>query len=135
MLPLHRQISVLVHLSNADKEFAEAERNFIYDVGKRNGLSIEEIDKIIENPEGIGDLKSLPPDEKFNYMLEVVQLMKVDNRVRQSEITFCEIMAMKLGYRAGIVPELSQHVYSNAKTMTNLSELRRIADQYLIKPA
>lgn len=133
MLSLHRQISVLVHLSNADKDFAEEERKFIYDVGERNGLSREEIDKIIENPAGIGDLKSLPPDEKFDYMLEVIQLMKVDNKVRQTEITFCEIMAMKLGYRAGIVPELSQHVYSNAKTMTDLGQLRRIADQYLIK--
>jgi uncharacterized tellurite resistance protein B-like protein len=133
MLPLRRQLSLLVHLSNADKDFASSERAYIHDIGKRNGLSNEEIEEIIEHPTGVGDLTNLPNDEKFDHMLSIIQLMKIDGRVRQSEIEFCEIMAMKLGYRPGVVAELSQHVYSDPKMNANLDELNRIADLYLLE--
>ena len=132
MQSTNRKLSILVHLAKADKEFVDEERNFIYEIGKRNGFSQKDVDEIIEDPMGIPDLKNIPSDEKFDYMLAIIQLMKVDGKVRQSEIEFCEIMAMKLGYRAGVVAELSQHVYSDYKSMTNLNRLSVLTRKYLI---
>ncbi len=133
MLPIDRQLSILIHLSNADKEFATEERALIMEIGKRNGLSEGEIEKIIQKPTGIPSLKNLPTDERFTYMVSIIQLMKADGKVRQAEIQFCEIMAMKLGYRPGVVAEMSQFVYSDAKMM-NLKKLEQIAEINLLNP-
>lgn len=133
MLPINRQLSILVHLSRADKDFAEEERKFILDIGRRNGLSLEEVEAIIENPLGIPDLRNLPSDEKFDHLVNIIQLMKIDGKVRNTEIEFCEIMAMKLGYRPQVILELSQHIYSDPKTMTNLDWLEQQANHYLLE--
>ncbi len=133
MLPIDRQLSILIHLSNADKEFAQEERQLIMEIGKRNGLSEGEIERIIRNPTGIPELKNLPSDERFTYMVSIIQLMKADGKVRQSEIQFCEIMAMKLGYLPGVVAEMSQFVYSDAKMM-NMKKLEQIAKINLLNP-
>jgi len=74
----------------------------------------------------------LPSDEKFNYIYNTIQLMKVDKRIHQKEIAFCENLAMKLGYKPGVVGELSQYIYSDPDTVTNLNFLKDIADQNLI---
>ena len=133
MLPITRQLSILVHLSNSDKEFADEEKDLILEIGKRNGLSQEEVEDIMSNPSGIPDLKNLPSDERFSYMVSIIQLMKVDGKVRQAEIEFCEIMAMKLGYRPGVVAEMSQFVYSDSKMM-NMKKLEKIAKINLLNP-
>lgn len=132
MLPLDVQISILVHLSMADKFLAEEESELIYNIGQRNGLSREDISFIMDHPKPVPKLKNLPPDEKFEYLLNVIQLMKVDGRVHPSEISFCEKIAMALGYKPGVVADLSAYIYKDPSIMTKRSYLRAIADQQLI---
>lgn len=132
MLPVEEQLSILVHLSMADKFLAEEEGNMIHKIGERNGLSHEEIELIIDNPRPIPSLKDLPPDEKFEYLHNVIQLMKVDGKIFQSEIEFCERLALGLGYKPGVVAELSAYIYSDPQISTKRSFLRSIADQHLI---
>ena len=78
-------------------------------------------------------MRNLPSDEKFDHLINIIQLMKVDGKVRNAEIEFCEIMAMKLGYRPQVIQELSQHIYSDPKTMTNLDWLEQQANHYLLE--
>ena len=133
MLPIKDQLSIFVHLSKADKVVADEERRLIEAVGRRNGMSKEEIEDIIENPNEIGDLKNLPTEEKFDYLFTVIQLMKIDKKVHQSEIQFCERIAMKLGYKPGVVADLSQYIYSDPTMTSSPQHLRKIADKQLLK--
>ncbi|MFT4785621.1 MAG: hypothetical protein ACI8RL_001888, partial [Cyclobacteriaceae bacterium] len=76
MLPVEEQLSILVHLSRVDEYIADQERDLIHDIGSMHGLTREEIETLIENPRSIAnDLSVLPPDEKFEYLFNVVQLM------------------------------------------------------------
>ena len=86
MLPVEEQLSILVHLSMADKFLAEEESKLIHKIGERNGLSVADVELIMDNPKPIPNLKDLPPDEKFDYLFNVIQLMKVDGKIYQSEI-------------------------------------------------
>ena len=133
MLPVEDQLSVLVHLSKADKHFAEEESELIHRVGKRNGLTIDQIENIIDNPKPITRLRDLPPDEKFSYLHDIIQLMKVDGKIYQTEIEFCEKIAMKLGYKPGVIADLSAYIYSDPSINTNRNYLRSIADSHLMK--
>ena len=133
MLAIEEQLSILVHLSKADNFVAEQESKLIHAIGNKHGLSHEEIEMIIDNPRPIAnDMTSLPPDEKFEYLFNIVQLMKIDKKVYQKEIDFCEKMALRLGYKPGVIAELSAYIYSDPSIMTKRSILRSIADQHLI---
>lgn len=132
MLPNEEQLSILVHLSMADKFLADEESKLIHKIGERNGLTREAVELIIDNPRPIPNLRNLPPDEKFTYLFDVIQLMKIDGKIHQSEIQFCERLAMALGYKPGVVADLSAYIYSDPGISTKRSFLRSIADQHLI---
>ncbi|MEQ9287066.1 MAG: TerB family tellurite resistance protein [Cyclobacteriaceae bacterium] len=132
MSDIKSQLSVLVHLSKVDKHIAEPEAKMIHYLGERNGLSFEEVESIIENPGDLPSISNIDPDTKFEYLYNVVQLMKVDGKVFQSEIDFCEKIALKLGYKPGVIADLSAYIYSDPNINTKKSYLRSIADDHLI---
>ena len=132
MLSVEQQVSILAHLSRADQNVADEERELIRNIGERNGLTVEDVDGIIESPVTIPNLRSLPADEKFTYLYDVIQLMKVDGKIFQSEIKFCERLATQLGYRQGVVSDLSVYIYSDPAVTTDYTFLRNIADRNLL---
>ena len=132
MLPIEDQVSLLVHLSKADKFVAAEESELIHRIGKRGGLSVDQVENIIDNPKPIQNLKDLPPDEKFDYLFNIIQLMKVDGKIYQTEIEFCEKVALRLGYKPGVIADLSAYIYSDPDINTNPAYLRSIADSHLI---
>ena len=132
MLPLEEQISILVHLSMADNFLAEAESDLIHNIGQRSGLTKDEVEFIMDNPKPVPNVKNLPPDEKFEYLFNVIQLMKIDGKIHFKEISFCEKLALALGYKPGVIADLSAYIYSDPSIQTKRSYLRSIADSHLI---
>lgn len=133
MLPLKEQISLLVTLAKIDSHMSEEEKELIYAAGERLGMPEAEVTSLIDNPVDIKHLKDLPSDERFDYLYMVIQLMKADKKVFQSEIQFCEKVAMRLGYKPGVVGDLSAYIYSDPTVTTNFEHLRAIADRQLLK--
>ena len=39
--------------------------------------------------------------------------MKVDSKIHEKEIEFCERLALKLGYKPGVIADLSAYIYSD----------------------
>lgn len=132
MPDIKSQLCVLVHLSKVDKHIAEPEAKLIHYIGERYGLSYDEIENIIEDPGDMPSIANIDPDTKFEYLYNVVQLMKVDGKVFQSEIDFCEKIALKLGYKPGVIADLSAYIYSDPNINTKKSYLRSLADEHLI---
>ncbi|MCV9385429.1 tellurite resistance TerB family protein [Reichenbachiella ulvae] len=132
MSDVREHLSLLVRLSKVDNFIAEPEAKMIHYIGSLNGLNEDEIETIIDNPLPIAELRSLTPEEKFEYLFNIVQLMKVDGKVFQSEIDFCERIAIKLGYKPGVIADLSAYIYSDPNISTNKTFLRSIADEHLL---
>ncbi|MEQ9425174.1 MAG: TerB family tellurite resistance protein [Cyclobacteriaceae bacterium] len=126
-------LSILVHLSKADNYLAESESDLIHYIGEQNGLSKEEIEKIIDNPMPIPSFRTLPRQDRFQYLFDIIQMMKIDGKVFSSEINFAEKMALKLGFKPGVVAELSAYIYSDPKIVTNRSFLINLAADYMIE--
>jgi hypothetical protein len=55
----------------------------------------------------------------------------MDGQVFRSEVIFCENMADKLGYKKGVVGEISQHVYSDPSITADRDMIRKKADKFL----
>jgi len=128
---IKEQLKMLIQLAVSDSMIAEKEKRMIYMVGTANGVPREEVDKMIESPEPMGPLGTLSDDQKFEYIYQVIQLMKTDGQIFKSEISFCENIAEKLGYKKDVVAELSSRIYSDPGITTDRNLLRKKAAKYL----
>lgn len=128
---IKEQLKMLIQLAVSDSMIAEKERRLIYMIGTANGISGDEVNKMIENPEPMGQLGTLSDDQKFEYIYQLIQLMKIDGQVFRAEISFCEDIAEKLGYKKGVVGELSSKIYSDPTMTADRDLLRKKADKYL----
>ena len=124
------QLSMLIGLANIDNDFADDEKDMIYMVGKANGIEEEEIDELLEDPEPLPTLSSLSDSEKFEYLFNVVQLMKIDKEIFLSEVKYCEEIAVKLGFKKAVIAELSAKIYSNPDITSDKESLKKAVLKY-----
>lgn len=127
---IKKQLNILINMAIVDRDLDEAEMNRIYQIGMANGLEKEEVKEMIEQPAPLGDLSTLTEDEKFEYLYAVVQLMKTDGKIFKSEIVYCQDLAERLGYKRGVVAELSSKIYSDPTITSDRDHLREKAHQY-----
>jgi hypothetical protein len=100
-------------------------------IGKANGMSKDEVDAMLKKPQPIGNLSTLTEDQKFENLYHLIQLMKSDGQVFKSEIHFCEHVAEKLGYKKGVVAELSSRIYSDPTITADRKLLMDRAHKFL----
>jgi len=123
-----KQLNILIQLAEADKHFAKVEREMVFRIAKERNFSEEAVNEIIRNPEPIGTLGALSSDQKFEYLIECILLMFIDQKVFESEIIFCKSIAIKLGFMKNVVDFLS-------KNFSNLSreELKKtVLSEYML---
>jgi uncharacterized tellurite resistance protein B-like protein len=130
---IKEQLNVLINLAASDSKVAEKEAKVIHMIGKANGLSREEVEKMMKSPQPIGDLSTLADDQKFENLYYLIQLMKSDGQVFKSEIHFCEQIAERLGYKKGVVAELSARIYSDPTITADRKMLMDRASKFLRK--
>jgi uncharacterized tellurite resistance protein B-like protein len=126
------ELNILINLAASDSKIEERESKLIHMVAKANGLTREEVEELISNPQPIGNVSALTSDEKFEHLYYLIQMMKMDGQVFKSEINFCESIAEKMGYRKGIVAELSSHIYSDPSITADREMLRKKAEKFII---
>ena len=125
------ELNVLINLAASDNSVADREAKLIHMIGKANGISTDEINKMLQNPQPISNLSSLTTDQKFEHLYYLIQSMKMDGQVLRSEVVFCQQIAEKLGYKKDVVAEISQHVYSDPSITADREMIRKKADKYL----
>ena len=126
------ELNVLINLAAIDKIMDAKEVKLIQMIGMANGISREEIDTMIKNPQTIVDMAHMTADEKFEHLYYLVTLMKADGKIFQNEIDFCETVASRLGYRKGVVAAMSQHIYSDIAVRADRDLLRKKSDQFIV---
>ena len=131
-MSIRAQLSTLIQLANADGEFSREERQLIYMIGKANHLKEEEIDALLENPEEMPPVSTMTDEDKFDYLYNVVQLMKIDSQVFLSEIKYCKEIAEKLCFKKKVIGVLSKQIYSDPSITANVANLKRAVKKYEI---
>jgi hypothetical protein len=98
-----KQLNILIQLAEADKHFAKIERELIFKIAKDRKFPEETVMELIRNPEPIDSLGALSPDQKFDYLMSSMELVFVDQNVFESEIIFSKNIAIKLGFKKGVI--------------------------------
>lgn len=98
-----KQLNILIQLAEADKHFAKIERDMIFKIAKERKFPEEEVNELIRNPQPIDSLGALSLDQKFDYLWSSIELVFVDQNVFESELIFCKNIAIKLGFKKGVI--------------------------------
>lgn len=125
----------LVQVAISDQSFDKREKALIYSIGKANKVPESQIEKIIEeNLNSKGEVKitfsALSFDDKFEYLYNIIQLMKIDNEVFLSEVKYCEELAGKLGFDKGVVKKMSSRIYSDPSITSDRESLKTEAKKF-----
>ena len=121
----------LVALSKVDNFIAKTERELIYKIGERNGLSEESVEDIIEETSTSEAHIPLNDSERFDDLFDLVHLMLVDGIIHESEIDFCMNMAEKLGFKKAIVGVLVRKISMNIANGLNRENIKADVSNFL----
>ena len=131
-MSIKAQLSALIQLAKIDGDFDGQEKLHILMVGRANGLSEQEIKEIVEKPIPLPDINTMTEDERFDYLYNIIQLMKIDAQVYLSEIKYCEDLAEKLGFKRKVVSALSSRIYSDPSITADIASLKKAIKKYSI---
>ena len=101
------RLRTLIGLAAADGQLAEKERQYVLSIGLANHLLVAEILPLF-TPEGNENVNH-PVLDKEQTLLELVQLMKIDEKIYGPEMRYCAQVASRLGFREAAVLELMLH--------------------------
>lgn len=128
-------LQALIQLAVSDQNFNEDEKKLIYSIGKANQIAKDEIDELVAqniNHSGATNItfSALSFEERFQFLYDIIQLMKIDSKVFLSEIRYCEDMSEKLGFNKKVVQKLSSRIYSDPSITSNREKLMEEAKKY-----
>lgn len=103
-----KQLNILIQLAEADKHFAKAEREIIFRIAKDRNFPEEMVNSLIRSPEPIETLGALSVEQKFEYLMNCIDLMFADHKIFESELIFCKSIAIKLGFKKNVVDYLAE---------------------------
>ena len=127
------ELNVLITLAAIDHVVEARESRLIHLIGKSNQISQSEIDEMIKRPETIQGFGVMTDDEKFEHLCYLIRMMKADGHIIRDEIDFCETIASRLGYKRGVVRELSAHIYADIAVPADIDLLRTKAERFIKK--
>jgi uncharacterized tellurite resistance protein B-like protein len=117
-----KHLNLLIQLAEADKHFAKIERDMILKIAKDRNFPEAMVQELIKKPEPIDSLGALSPNQKFDYLLSCIELVFADNKIFESEVIFCKNIAIKLGFKKGII----DYFVTNFPNKS-VSELKQVA--------
>ncbi|NJM26260.1 MAG: TerB family tellurite resistance protein [Bacteroidia bacterium] len=130
-MPATSQLKLLVNLAYIDGEVAEREKAYITNIGLANGLTEDQISPLFDQKHEVIIGDDLTPDEKFDYLFRLVQLMKIDERLYQEEIKYCSKVASRLGYDQAVMFELMLNVRNATMNSDEIETLKTLTLKYL----
>lgn len=124
------QLKALIRLALKDEHFAEVERSMIFKIAEINRVPQEDVDALIKEElsrtggNATIEFSILTYEERFEYLYNLVQLMKSDHKIFLSEIKFCQEIAAKLKFSKEAVEHLSKKVFADPSITSDREALK-----------
>ena len=125
-------IHTLLHLAQVDGNVSGSELALIYKIAVAKGVPMFEVEQMIQNPPSQSvDLNDLSNDDRFEYMYNIVLIIKMDGKLDEKEFDMCHKYALALGYHHEVVPELMNLIKSDFDLSKNKLALQQKIQKYL----
>ena len=124
------QLKLLINLALIDGDVADKEMKYITNIGLANGIPLADITPLFGQKHDLIVPANLNEQQRFEYIVSLVQLMKIDERLYQEEIVFCSKVASRLGYDRTVMFEMMYRVRAEMEA-NELDALKKLASRYL----
>ncbi len=108
-------IKNLVLLAMADAKTEESELALISAICCREGITENDLQKVIDNPESV---KFIPPTDnatRIIYIKDMVLLMMSDGNIHENEMIICKKFAKALGYKPEVIDAMIGNIIAEFK--------------------
>ncbi|MBK6265197.1 hypothetical protein JKA74_09115 [Marivirga sp. S37H4] len=121
MIIFHKDLSFenikshLVHLhqlAKIDNQIVREEKRYLYELGRKNGISEKLVDKIIRESEDHPFLLPVSKKERIIFVYEYIKMMLVDNKLDEREAKMCMLIAEKMGFKKALVGSITNSIVS-----------------------
>lgn len=89
----------LVMIAKADGIIDDAENNLLDEIGSKLGLTAEQIKDIEKHPENYSIQPPSDRVERFEQIVELIQMVQIDGKVDDREMKVLEKIAVGIGYK------------------------------------
>lgn len=96
----------LFNWASIDEDQADAEMQYLYELGKKWNISENELLQILQKPQEITFVKPDSTAECIYQLYDLVCMMLIDDKVDEREVALCVKIAIKLGFEPHIVGDL-----------------------------
>jgi len=124
-------MKLLISLAKIDGQVVDKEKNHLINIGRANGIYPDEIYPLFTQTHEVVVPENLSDDQKFDLIFNLIQLMKLDERMYREEIQFCGQVAARLGYHKQVMFELLSHVRSGGLDADEKESLRKLTHTFL----
>ena len=105
----------LLAVACADGVLEQAEIDLLLQIGKRMGVSYDELKRVIERP---GSVKFTAPEtneERIALLYDMVLVMMVNGDIDEGEVLYCKNIAQKLGFSHKVIDVIVSKVIELVK--------------------
>ncbi|WKK81564.2 hypothetical protein [Marivirga arenosa] len=120
---IHSHLIHLYQLAKIDNNFVKEEKRYLYALGRKNGVTEKEVDKIIDESSEISFEEPDTLKEKIVFLYEYIQMMLVDNKLDEREAQMCSVIAERMGLDRGLVGSITNSIVT-AKDVNEEPELK-----------
>ena len=124
------QIRLLIGLARADGVVDSKERTLIESIAQANEISIDELESLFSEDSYEIDLAETDENERVDYLVNLVQLMKIDGHTYNSELSYCQEIAIRLGYKKEVIMELYKLIYTDPNIRVPGSMIQETAGKF-----
>jgi tellurite resistance protein len=90
----------LVMIAKADGPMGIEEKNLLNKIGAHIGLSPEQIERIIKNPKQFSSNTPYNREERFEQIINLVQMAQIDGNISDKEMKVLEHVAVGIGFKS-----------------------------------
>lgn len=87
----------------ADGHLEDEERDLIFNIASRHGVTREELIRILQRPESISFTPPATLAGQIELLMDMVMVMMVDGEIDEREYRLCKTMARRLGFRQEVI--------------------------------
>ena len=122
---IKKQLNILIQLARIDGNFAQEEKSFIREFGRKFNIRRSELEEIKRNSEQYDDISAFTMDEKIEVLYNAIRLAKADRRILPNEIVYCQEIVTKLGFKRSVIDAILPLVNDRPLEQINYSSVRR----------
>jgi uncharacterized tellurite resistance protein B-like protein len=124
-------IANLVSIAQSDGNFSMAEKRLVFDIGKRNGLSVDKVKEIIKSEEPVKFKIPKSDSERFDRIFDLVKMLLADGVKTEDELQVCLELAEKLGFRKAICGVLVRKILMGLNAGLGHEQLKKECGDFL----